>query len=494
MLSVVLVMAESQVLRLSWNVPQTRFLLTRGKPYGPVVYLDLEGAVRAGKSTPAAAKLCDYVTAYPGIQMAACRWSQDALDAQVRPLWRDMARKYGLVLKWHPDEEFDEVQGTAGKDGRCSRVYLRALKASDEANRYAKLAGLTLGVLWIDQPEELPQDVYEAYVPARLSQPGFPHECWLTPNPPGESHWIAQKFPAEGRPSNVHYWVTSVYDNRANLGEAYIADLEAAYPPGTALRRRFIDGLRGLAAVGEPVYKGYFARRLHEADIRFNPELPLCEAWDFGHHHPCVVWTQFLSGGALAVLGGVMGESLFLEDFVPEVLAIRGQWCPNPIEVRSTGDPAGTAMSSQGTNKSAADVLKAYGIQLQVIKGANHPNARHAAIQQMAGYLRRLTPSGPALAVNPRFWIVAKASRRMSPVLIDGLEAGYVWDDAAAQTGAVRKPRKDGYYDHAQNCLEYALLKFGPAGGAATGAFREIGTPEKLPDEIPPAPPGSWML
>lgn len=444
---------ESGEVRFKWNVPQTKFLLTRAQRGGPIVYLDNEGAVRAGKSTPAAAKLCMYVRECPGIQMAACRWSQDALDAQVRPLWRDMAKRFGLTLKWHADEEYDEVVGTEGPGGTPSRVYLRALKASDDANRYSKLAGLTLAVVWIDQPEEVPEDVFMAYVPARLSQPGYPHECWLTPNPPGESHWLAQKFPLEGIAANHHYIRTSVYDNRENLGEAYIADLEAAYPPGTALRRRFIDGQRGLAAVGEPVYKGYFARRQHERDIRFNRDAPLYEAWDFGHHHPAVCWIQLLPGGCLAILGGVMGESLFLEDFVPEVVAIRSQWCPNPIEVLTTGDPAGTALSSQGTNKSAADVLKAYDIHLRVISGANHPNARHAAIQTMAAYMRRMTPSGPALAVNPRFWIISKTARRMSPVLVDGLEAGYVWDDAPAQTGAIRKPKKDGFYDHGMNCF-----------------------------------------
>lgn len=468
---------------LTWNEPQTRFLLTRGVVGGPIEFLDIEGGVRSGKSSVAAVKLCEYARLYPGIQMAACRWSQDALDAQVRPLWRDWAKRLGLVLRWHADEEYDEIVGTG------SRVYLRALKASDDASRYAKLAGMTLGVLWIDQPEEVPKDVAEAYVPARLSQPKYPHEAWYTPNPPGQSHWLTEMFPEKNAAAHHHYFRTSVYDNRANLGEAYILDLETAYPVGTALRRRFVDGRRGLAAVGEPVYQGYFSRKLHESELAvINPEVPVCESWDFGHHHPAVAWLQFLPQGRVQILGGVMGESLFLEDFVPEVLKIRGEWCQGAMEFKTTGDPAGTMMSSQGVNKSAADVLRAHGIHIHVNKGANHPQARNAAIQSIAGYLRRMTPQGPAFQINPRCLIVGKGYQRYSPEIADGLEAGYVWSDDYDKN--TRKPKKDGWYDHFGNVLEYAFLKFGPAAGQVSESVGQ--TPEHQAESIP-CQPGAWM-
>lgn len=481
-------MAKERTLVLTWNEPQTRFLLTRAKVGGPLVLIDLEGAVRAGKSTPACAKLCDYATAFPGIQMAAARWSQDALDAQVKPLWRDWAAKYGLPLKWHSEEQFDEVLGTAGPDGRNSRVYLRALKSSEDAARYGKLAGLTLGILWIDQPEEMPQDVYEAYVPARLSQPGYPHEVWLTPNPPGLNHWIAQKFPEQGRAPNHHYFITSVYDNAHNLGEAYIADLEAAYPVGTALRRRFVDGRRGLAVLGTPVYQGYFSRKLHEVDIRFDPELDLIESWDFGSIHPAVSWSQFTHGGGFAILGGVMAENMYLEDFLPEVAKIRKEWFTDIRSIKWTGDPAGTARSSQGTSKSAADLLKDRGIHLHVVKGANVPSVRMSAIQALAAYMRRMTPQGPAFAVNPRCWLVGKGSRRMMPIIVDALEAGYVLDDHDTQ--GFTMPKKDQFYDHLMNTVEYALIKYGPNVLAPDPVSPTRIAPTDMPHVVTP---GSWM-
>jgi hypothetical protein len=43
--------------------------------------------------------------------------------------------------------------------------------------------------------------------------------------------------------------------------------------------------------------------------------------------------------------------------------------------------------------------------------------------------------------------------------------AGYVWAECQAtgtSTPNTRRPPKDGYYEHAQSCLEYIVLAFGP--------------------------------
>ena len=47
--------------------------------------------------------------------------------------------------------------------------------------------------------------------------------------------------------------------------------------------------------------------------------------------------------------------------------------------------------------------------------------------------------------------------------LAAGFEAGYVWDPhtVSVNNKQVRKPKKDGWYDHGQNCLEYLEHNFG---------------------------------
>jgi hypothetical protein len=455
-----------------WNPVQTAFLRATA---ADAPFLDFEGAVRAGKTTPLVAKVLNYCIEHPGIHCALTRWTQDGLDAQLKPRWRDWCREHGIQLKWHADEEYDEVVTQQAS----SRVYLRALKASEETSRFSKLAGLTLAIIGIDQAEEVPEDVYRAYVPARLSQPGYPHQVLLTPNPPGETHWISREFPVTNVHAGHRYIRTSVHDNRHNLGDLYIRQLEQAYPPGHALRRRFIEGKRGLSLVGTPVYGSTFNSQIHIGPTRLNPEVPLLEGWDFGHKHPHVTWGQLMPWGQLVILGGVMGVDQFIEDFVPAVLGIRAQWFGGvwsaddlvgsewPYEIQSTGDPAGDQHNSQGTSTSAADVLREHDIALWTLAGANHPDARDRAIQHIAGYQRRLTKMGPAFLVDPERWLLFRDDGPVASThFIDALEAGYVWDERVYTTTTspnTRRPRKDGYYDHGMNCLEYIVLAYGPA-------------------------------
>jgi len=47
----------------------------------------------------------------------------------------------------------------------------------------------------------------------------------------------------------------------------------------------------------------------------------------------------------------------------------------------------------------------------------------------------------------------------------EGGGADDVWDSKSTKSTTnpnTRRPLKDGYYDHSQNCVEYILLKFGP--------------------------------
>ena len=160
-------------------------------------------------------------------------------------------------MGWNAQEQCYEIATVAGP---TSRIYARGLKASEDAA-----------------------------LKARRSQPGCPHQMLLTPNPPHHDHWLANEFPEDNAHPDHRYIRTTVYDNRAALGEAYIQALEAAYPAGSVLRRRFIEGLRGLSMVGDPVFGGYFQRLLHARQVEMHPAAPLFEGWDFGHGHPCVV-------------------------------------------------------------------------------------------------------------------------------------------------------------------------------------------------------------
>jgi PBSX family phage terminase large subunit len=449
---------EPGVLAFNWNAPQSRFKNIRAVPNGPIQYINYEGAVRAGKTTAPASKACDYAIEYPGIHMGAARWKDTDLFAQVVPAWRDMCRRYGLSTKWHPDEQYDEIKPYG------SRMYLRALHTNELDSRYSKLAGLTLAVLWVDQPEEVPEDVVDAYVPARLSQPGYPKELWLTPNPVDETdHWLAKWFPSDQRKQkpNHHFIQTALYDNVSGVGQQYITDMEDKYPAGHPLRRRFIEGLRGLSIVGTPVYGGVFVRKMHvDPTVEFDPDLPLLESYDFGHRHPAVLWSQFVRG-AWHVLGEAMGHNQFIEDFAPWVVQQRTALFREIQEVWGCCDPA---RNNQGLQNDAVTVLQQHGLHPRWVDGSNNPVMRDAAVQKLAAALQRLHAGKPAVRIHPR-----------CRLFLDGLEAGYIWDERSIVNSAspnTRRPKKDGTYDHLQNCAEYTWLNFGPAYMTPTEAAK----------------------
>ena len=69
--------------------------------------------------------------------------------------------------------------------------------------------------------------------------------------------------------------------------------------------------------------------------------------------------------------------------------------------------------------------------------------------------------------------------------LADGFEAGYVWDEHFVSVGSkqIRKPKKDGWFEHGQNCHEYLELNFGLAPYKPKRAVTVAPPPEVLPGD-----------
>lgn len=430
-------------------------------------YIDLEGGIRAQKTTALCAWIAIGAVEHPGSNSFLCRYTDHDLSAILKPKWREYCAASHITVNWNAQEECDEIRVGA----TISRVYLKGLKSSDETQRFSKLRGPTLSRFGIDQAEELPPD-YWPEIQGRVSQPGFPQQIMLTPQPVNPDHWIAKEFPEDNRRPGFKYIRTNCYDNRVNLGDAYIEELERIYLEGTADRRTLLEGRRGLASKGIPVYKDSFRRGAHVNNaLRMNPQVPLVECWDYGHSHPCVVWLQ-LFAGQLLILGGVMGEDMSIDQFAPIALEARAQWFPNPMEILTTGDPAGLAQSSQGLPETLKDILATLGIYITCVDGANRVEVRDQAIKVIARYMSATSMGRPGFQVNEqRFTVVSKDSSgnpsiSFRPVLADGFEAGYVWGKSATSGPNVniRQPKKDGYYDHSQNCVEYGVIAYGPMG------------------------------
>jgi hypothetical protein len=427
-------------------------------------YLDIEGAIRSSKTTIGLRKVIKSLVRYPGIRWLVCRWVEEDASALLRPLIAKAFADMGILAPWIPDEHRYHLPNG-------SWLYVRGLRPSQDTSRFAKFRGMTLAGVMVDQAEEIPEDFF-LELKGRLSQPGYPAQMILTPNPAGDDHWLSLHFPdvEAGAPENPNHKLIqlSIYDNAHNLEPEYVAQLERDYPDGHPMRRRLLFGKRGLSVSGKPVYGGYYRRADHLRDVDLLMDVPLIEAIDFGHHHPCVVWLQFPPWGGLHVLGGLMGEDLFIEDFAPLILQTRAEWFQGAMTVHQCCDPAGSHANSQGTRLSGVGVLQDHGLAPTWVPSSNAPEVRSMAVQTVAGYMRRRTlRGGEAFAVDRTHWrVVSARDARYAAFFTDALEAGYVWDARTRRTSggkAIQVPLKDGYYEHGQNCLEYGVLNYGPA-------------------------------
>lgn len=449
----------AEPLRMVWKGPVAEFLTDETEQ------IDLEGAIRSGKTTAALWKVLNSCLAHPGMHWLICRYSDGDTSSKLRPVFEAIAYEAGVPLQWQHDKRLYELPNE-------SRVYAFGLKAQTLAERYAKFRGVTLASIYNDQTEELPRDIYDELI-GRLSQKGFPQQILLTPNPMEDDSWLADEFPETNHIRHHKYYRVSIYDNAHNLDAATVERLERVYPPGHVKHRPMLLGMRGLNVIGNPVYGALnphqpetaaFQRARHERAIDLDLDLPLYESIDYGKHHPCVVWAQYTPWGDLRVLGGVMGHHLYLEDFAPIVQQYRQRWFRDALEVVTCCDPAGSHDNSQGLKQNGISVLIDHGFSPAYKGDSNSPAVRLAMIERVAGHMRRRSPSGEAFGIDRERWVRVSATGVIPHRFVaDGCEAGYVWDQHLISVGnkQMRRPKKDGWYEHGQNCLEYLEHNFG---------------------------------
>lgn len=418
----------------------------------------LQGALSSGKTTACLWKVFNSLHAHPGIHWWIGRYGDGETQTKIRPAFEAVCQMAGSIPAWNAKElSYDFPNG--------SKCYAYGLKSPDALSRYSKMRGMGVAGIYNDQTEELPED-FSLELRLRLRQPGFPHQLIFSPNPPNVTHWLASQFPEDNRLPNRKYYAVSIYDNAHNLPKSLLDAALAAYPETHAKHRSVILGKRGMNVMGEPVYKGAFIRDVHEAPIDYDRTLPLQMALDFGKHHPCVIFRQVSPLGQVRYLGGILGQSLYLDDFLDIVLSHRAQWFPNPIEIQECCDPAGAADTSHGTT-GAVKALREKGIRPVFVPDSNSPAVRLAMVERMASQMRkRSADRREAFVVNSdaeRWLTISEKATVMDRFLADGFEAGYVWDEhmVSVANKQVRKPKKDGWYEHGQNCCEYLEANFG---------------------------------
>ncbi len=421
---------------------------------------DVEGALSSAKTTLCLDCELDAVRDNPGIHCFWFRYSDTDTRTKLRPAVEELIRLRG------------EEQPDWDRDAMCydwpngSRAYMFGLRAVSGELRYAKLRGLGVARIYCDQAEELPADIAQE-LRARLRQRGFSHQITFSPNPVPTRHWLARKdrggFPEDNSVKGRKYFPVSLYDNAYNLPPETIARLERTYPPEHPKHGVVILGRRGPNVIGDPIYEYMFKRDTHVKPIPPRKGV-LYEALDVWKHNPTWVVMQRPYSGGMWLQGGIIGQQLFLAQFLDIVKEYRSKWFGESAEFKSCA-----TAPEDASQFSVFSILREAGFECETQAQTNSHDVVLAIIEQLANYMRRRTVTGDeAFLVNsdPERWQLAtREGVEPCPFLAEAFESDYVWDEhsISVESKQVRRPKADDWAEHGMHCVEALELNFGAA-------------------------------
>lgn len=424
----------------------------------------VEGSLNSAKSTLTLDKEIDALLKWPGIPILLWRWTQESLDTKLRPPFEQLLAVRGVSGFWDRDQHCYHFNNR-------SRVYAFGLKAASAIERMNKLRGLGVARILGDQVEEADRAVAEELrarlrpdLTATLSGVSYPFQLTFVANPSDHTFWLSREFPEDGHIKGRRLYRLSVFDNKY-LPPSTIDTLLRTWPEGHPKHQTMVLGKRGLNIVGDAVYDGLYVRDVHSQPLVPSGET-LLEAYELGKHNPVWLVAERTYHGALHLLGGVLAQGLALEDFLRVVRRVRAEWFPG-ARFKTTASPVGEKQTQTQARVTLLDILRQWGITPIWYDSANMPDVILTMIEELAGYLRRRTPSGReesfALNSDPDHWLIAtRDGTKPQPWMSFAFEGGYIWekDMVSVAHKGIKRPHVDDHYANAMRCVENILLTF----------------------------------
>lgn len=405
-------MPEIEIVSYTPNPQQRKFHESNAK------YRCFLGAVRGGKTKAGVWEGIDLSMQYPGNRgLIARKTYRELKDTTQRSFFEECPPR--LIRNYQRSQELVELV-----DG--SEIIFRSLDTME------KIKSLELGWWYLDEATETEHDVFKM-LQSRLSLRTVPvHRGFITTNPPNIDHWIHREF-VENKSPDFELIRSNTYDNRENLPPGYIEGLEKTYDPNWI--RKYLMGEFGYDLKGKAVFYGY-RQEVHQAKLALSPSRPVVRGWDFGFHHPCVVFSQVDPDGRWMIFKCVMGKDIYIQDFAPVILQLSNSWFPN-MEFKDFGDPAGSFRKD--SDLSTIRILKE---EFNIHVEYQRSKVSHG-VDLINQKMNTLIAGKPSLMVN---------KDETTRVIEEILMGAYYY-----QIGE-EEPYKDGYYEHPADAMRYAAI------------------------------------
>lgn len=396
--------------------------------------------------------------------------SGDLMDSTEHDFFEECPRE--LILAHRKKEHKVILTNYAELIFRSFRSYYQSV----HSNKQSKLRALNLGGAAVDEASETTQENIRM-LRGRLRLTHVPEKyrkLILVSNPPDVLHWLYTEFHNHTDPKAKDKFMVQVstYDNK-HLPADYITNLEKDYPKSWV--ERYLRGTFGFVLRGDPVYADFLEKNngldWNVRKTSFVRGRPVFRDWDFGWHHPAVVWSQEDECGRWRIHREHMGTNVYIWDFAPEVLKISNQLFPG-AEFLDYCDPAGNQRSDKN-KRSTIQILKD---DFKI-----HPLSRFSYIKDGVDIIQqkivRVRAGEPELAIDPS-----------CSILIQGFLGGYAREKPVDGRQMVEwEPMKDGYYEHLMDAIRMgAINRYGSSIRGARGNF-PVRTPVWSRPNVPQA-------
>jgi phage terminase large subunit len=410
--------------------------------YDSVLY---RGAFGAGKSLALTQQAADMALNYPGTRHMV-----------VRKRFTDLRDTTLVTFQESVDPRlytYNKQEHTATFAGGAKLLF-RGL------DKLSKLGSVEVATVLADELYELSYDEFKM-LKGRARQKGTapeiagkvigasnPCDIGQSLNGPEWMYVYFEKQPkdAPGKFPGRFQVAANSFDNPF-LPQDYVANLMRDYPPSWV--RRFLYGDWGTVPKGDPVFTG-FTRDMHGGPWHVDPALrpveglPMYRGWDFGWHHPAVVWFQRDPDGRVLVHDVLMGSNEYLVQFAPRVLAHSRSELFNKMFYAEfeAGDHAGHQVKDSA-EKTSIQILESAPYNL---KFSTRPAHVSESLETMQRLMNTVIKSAPGIVFHPR-----------CEVLVAGAEGGYCRIRPTDGNQMSVTPYKDGFFEHPWDAFRYGL-------------------------------------
>lgn len=201
---------------------------------------------------------------------------------------------------------------------------------------------------------------------------------------------------------------------------------------------------------------------LHRRELVANPDLDVLMCWDFGYHHPAVLFTQKDTFDRWLWLHCIVGKNVLIDHFARYVQRMMAKWFPEHRAEQFThvGDPAGGSVNDK-IDETTIMMLAKVGIYVVTQRSPRVTRAKlmKLLLDQNVNGLPTLMVSAeeddrydkkkPEFLLTQSMWHVH-----------EGFLGGVRYDDR----GEKEDYKKDGTFDHIFDAAGYGAYYLYPAG------------------------------